>query len=136
MNRTIFIATAVALASLTACGGNDISASVSTDITGTTEPDVPDTAFGDAAEKCTITDAIADGGNSLIFDTEGEDEYEGHAYLGVVCVLVLLDMPESVMARLDNTRALDGTQTAEWNNYSMTWNYHPDSGLNLIVEEL
>ena len=126
---------------LAACGGGDApsakaSATTATTTTATTEPDAPNTAFGDAAKECSIIDAVADDGDSLIFDTEGEEDYTGHSYATVACVLVELDMPESVMARLDNTRALDGTQTADWGDYTMTWNYHPDSGLNLIIEEV
>lgn len=60
-------------------------------------------------------------------------EYDG--YLAALCVLFRLDMPDAVMTRMDNTRALDGTQEASWSVYSAWWTYHPDSGLNMVVED-
>lgn len=39
-----------------------------------------------------------------------------HGFLGVMCT------------------ALEGRQDAEWDNYSASWGYHPDSGLDIVVE--
>jgi hypothetical protein len=36
---------------------------------------------------------------------------------------------------MDNTRALDGMQTASWGNYEASWTYHPDEGLDVVVTE-
>lgn len=51
----------------------------------------------------------------------------------VTCLLGMLDAPSGVESRMENTRALDGTQESEWGDYSASWTYHPDDGLNLIV---
>lgn len=41
----------------------------------------------------------------------------------------------AVRQRMSHTRALDGTQTATSpDGYVATWNYHPDSGMTIIVE--
>lgn len=40
----------------------------------------------------------------------------------------------AVMERIQNTRALDGTQTAEGDGVTASWTYHPDDGLQLVVE--
>ena len=50
-------------------------------------------------------------------------------------VLVALDTPDSVVNRMSNTRALDGMQEATWGDFEATWTYHPDDGLDLIIEQ-
>jgi hypothetical protein len=40
----------------------------------------------------------------------------------------------AVMARIGNTRALDGTLSAEGREATVYWNYHPDHGLNLVFQ--
>lgn len=40
----------------------------------------------------------------------------------------------AVMQRIGNTRALDGTLTADGDGVSATWTYHPDDGLSLVIE--
>ena len=45
-----------------------------------------------------------------------------------------LEFSGSIMSRIGNTRALDGTQTAESEIASASWTYHPDDGLSLVVE--
>ena len=54
-------------------------------------------------------------------------------------MLTQLEIPSSVVSRIDATRALDGMQNTTWSagdeEWSATWNYHPDSGMTLIVEQ-
>lgn len=40
----------------------------------------------------------------------------------------------AVVGRMENTRALDGTLTADGDGVRASWTYHPDDGLNLVVE--
>lgn len=40
----------------------------------------------------------------------------------------------AVRARLGNTRAVDGTQSEETATVKATWTYHPDDGLNMVIE--
>lgn len=49
------------------------------------------------------------------------------------CILNELDVPDSVLAQIGATRALDGMQRAEWGTVKATWTYHPDDGLDLIL---
>lgn len=80
--------------------------------------------------------SLADDDHTLVIDTGG-DGYESGAdtFDGLVCILTELNTPTSVTAQMDNTRALDGMQTAEWGDFSASWTYHPDSGMNLIITE-
>lgn len=80
---------------------------------------------------------VGDEGNSLILRGAGEDDPEedrAAALLSLVCIVDEVDVPDSVMARLDATRALDGTQSATFDSYEATWSYHPQSGINFVVE--
>ncbi len=50
------------------------------------------------------------------------------------CIIKESGMPESVINRIDTTRALDGTLSDSWGNITVSWNYHPDIGLNMVFE--
>lgn len=45
-----------------------------------------------------------------------------------------LGFPSSVAARIGNTRALDGTLTADGAGVTASWTYHPDDGLSIVIE--
>jgi hypothetical protein len=80
--------------------------------------------------------SLADDDHTLVIDTEGADYESGvDTFDGLVCTLDELDTPVSVTAQMDNTRALDGMQTAEWDDFAASWTYHPDSGMDLIITE-
>ena len=90
-----------------------------------------------AVDACSATGkegvSIMDGGNSLNLQTAGE-ESTGTSVATVVCVLGGLDAPDSLYSKLESTRALDGTKSADWPGFTASWTYHPDNGLNIIVE--
>lgn len=97
----------------------------------------PNEAISAAVQTCQLTGStgitLMDGGNSVELETAGK-ESAGAPYTDVVCVLDGLKMPESVKARIGTTRSLDGMQQGTWPGYAASWNYHPDNGLNIIVE--
>lgn len=78
---------------------------------------------------------VGDGGTTLLLDHKGEDETAGASIEDVVCVLFGLGVPDSVVAQMDSTRALDGRQSASWDGYEVLWSYHPDTGIDMIVTE-
>ena len=49
------------------------------------------------------------------------------------CILNELDIPSSVRERMLITRAVDGAQHEEWNVYRVTWTYHPEDGLSVVL---
>jgi hypothetical protein len=65
---------------------------------------------------------------------DGAGKYYGPDVTDVYCVGENLGMPDSVTSRMGQTRALDGTQSAEWDTFSASWNYHPDDGLGVVFE--
>ena len=95
------------------------------------------TAMADAVETCDLTAdpwiELGDEGQSLSMQTDGE-ESPGADVADVVCVLGEIETPDSVLSRISNTRALDGRQSATWDNYSASWGYHPDNGLDIVIE--
>lgn len=86
-----------------------------------------------AAASCSVG-AVEDQGRTLFLDTRGEDFGSGSLeYADVLCVLEALDVPQSVLHRIGQTRALDGVQDAAWAEVAASWTYHPDDGLDIIV---
>ena len=72
------------------------------------------TALEAAAETCEIG-GIGDDGRSLTLDMEGDEPGTGDLDLGdIVCVLSELDVPDSVITKMDSTTSLDGRQEDEW----------------------
>lgn len=54
----------------------------------------------------------------------------------VRCVLVdYADVSDAALGKMQGTRALDGRQTARWTGFEASWTYHPDDGINLVLEE-
>jgi hypothetical protein len=89
--------------------------------------------LADASMTCDAG-TLADEDDTLLVDMAGEDPGTGEAtYDDVRCVLAELEAPQSLTARMGSTRALDGMQSATWSTYEVTWNYHPDDGLDLII---
>lgn len=73
---------------------------------------------------------IGDGGKTLIIDGAGSDALKGGASEQMqVCYVKALKTPDSVIAHIAGTRALDGRQTDQWGDISAAWTYHPDAGL-------
>lgn len=75
---------------------------------------------------------IADGGSTLILPGSGTNT-EGLPYFRQECVLKNLGAPESFLAQLQNSRALDGNLTGSWANVEASWTYHPNAGLDIIL---
>ncbi|PPG51986.1 hypothetical protein C5C24_05770 [Rathayibacter sp. AY2B3] len=95
------------------------------------------TAIESALETCDVSPggyfALGDDGTSLSMQTEGA-ESPGADLADVACVLSEVDVPDSVLTRIDSTRALDGRQEASWDDLDASWGYHPDNGLDLVLE--
>ena len=102
---------------------------------GDDEPVVHSTQLHLAHNACGVGD-LADGEHTMIIDTQGEEYGSGSAsFADALCVLNELGIPQSVLAQMEQTRALDGMQDAEWDSFGASWTYHPDDGLDLIITE-
>ncbi|SMX91239.1 hypothetical protein [Brevibacterium linens] len=92
--------------------------------------------MADGYETCSLgsVDGATLSADRLSVDFDGAGMYFGPDLADVYCLGDALGMPDSVSSRMGQTRALDGTQTAEWDSFSVSWNYHPDDGLGAIFE--
>jgi hypothetical protein len=86
-----------------------------------------------AAASCGATEKVQDKGTSISFDTQGKSESAGDPATAVTCVLKAMSAPSYVLEHILSTRALDGSQTDEWDGYQARWTYHPDAGLRLTL---
>lgn len=98
------------------------------------------TAIETAVEDCGLTDSagvsVGDDGLSVTLQTTGADNSYGAEVAELSCVLYGLDVSDSVVSRMDSTRALDGRQTGTWDIFDASWGYHPDDGVNVVIEEV
>ena len=88
----------------------------------------------EANRECGGNGELADGGRTLILEGKGTGDTEGMTFLDQVCTLRELDVPRSVVERIDQTRAMDGRQSADWDDIDASWTYHPSDGLSLLLE--
>lgn len=95
--------------------------------------------FDKAVEACGFENSIyarvGDNGASLTLDMKGEKDSAGLTYNQEFCVLDALNLPDSVSAKMGQTSALDGRQTADWDGIHASWGYHPDYGLDVILSK-
>lgn len=92
--------------------------------------------IADAYASCSLEDV--DGAtlssDEMSITISGAGEYYGPDIADIYCLGESLGMPDSVTSRMGQTRALDGTQSAEWDSFSASWNYHPDDSLGVVFE--
>lgn len=51
------------------------------------------------------------------------------------CVKRVAKFPTWLNEQIGMTRALDGMQKATYSSYTVTWNYHPDDGVNMTLRK-
>lgn len=81
---------------------------------------------------------VSKDGKSMMFNSGGENEYDykkGFRWTLLGAVFKKLDISSATVAKITNTRAIDGTQTDENDKIKLTWTYHPDNGLSIIFEK-
>ncbi|HEU5474873.1 MAG TPA: hypothetical protein VFV67_29870 [Actinophytocola sp.] len=95
----------------------------------------PEDSLKQISDECTLAASyfdIGDGGRTITLQGKGETS-PGLPWSQIECILDATRMPDSIRGRFGNTRAMDGMQTADWDKFSASWNYHPRSGVNLVI---
>lgn len=92
-----------------------------------------------AVETCGIDPdgyTVLDDGSAIELDTEGEDFLDSGTsnVVAYYCMLNELSVPEVTQQKMGRTRALDGTQSDTWDSLQASWSYHPDTGVNVLIE--
>jgi hypothetical protein len=97
-----------------------------------------DSRLSKAVETCGVAEAsgitFAEDGQSLVFDGKGEDDFTGGDFYDVECMLTALEAPSTVWAQMLQTSSMDGQQESDWDGISVSWSYHPRSGLDANFE--
>ena len=124
--------------SLVACGGNS-----SKEAEVTVDPvEEAKSKLSEAYETCCGGDdtdyaSLGCDGKSLTIDTKPDDRYysgEDDALSAIFAINAFLGLPSSLIDKMSSTRALDGMQSQDCGDYTVTWNYHPDNGMKVIYE--
>ena len=131
---------AVVVAGLLAVTGGIVTAVLmaTQDDGGSTSGLAPDvgTRLEIAADACGISGAVSDGGHTMTLSAVAAEEDPGPvSYTDFECVLTQLDTPQSVQSHMGQTRAMDGMQTNQWDDFEALWTYHPDNGINITITE-
>lgn len=95
-----------------------------------------ETTLAEAREACAPNSSridLGDDGHTLMIERAWAQENPGASNNQVVCLFDELGVPDSVVSRIEGTRALDGTQEADFGDYSAFWTFHPDDGLNMTI---
>ncbi|MDS1270688.1 hypothetical protein RIF23_10295 [Lipingzhangella sp. LS1_29] len=102
-------------------------------------------SFEAALEECGLEQGdsvrVLDGGDGLNLQTARTvnidgfrlENSDGVPVEDAECVLRALDVPDVVLSEIESTRALDGRMSAERDDVSATWSFHPDDGLDLAL---
>jgi hypothetical protein len=76
-------------------------------------------------------------GKTLVLDTKPKDgyfKYTSNATAAIMATNIYLGLPSSISEKMSSTRALDGMQSQNCGEYTVSWTYHPDNGLRVIYE--
>ncbi|MFC4019143.1 hypothetical protein ACFOW4_14495 [Micromonospora sp. GCM10011542] len=92
------------------------------------------TRLAAARQQCSSSASarLGDDDRTLTLHGDGK-ESAGLDYNVLECFWRALDVPDSVVAEIEATRALDGRQTGDWDGMHGSWSYHPDSGLQMVI---
>lgn len=85
----------------------------------------PSVDFAQVADKCGNRAAMMSGDDdSLSADITYYDGINGtDANEAYDCLVTEIDIPSSIVHKIDNTRTLDGTQSDTWDKTKITWSY-------------
>lgn len=118
MKRSLVIGAVIGLVfSLTACASFD--------------------TFTKAVETCGASDGVTvgDEGKTLVIDMMGETDYSGASLEDTVCLINAVGTPDFIISDIEATNSLAGRQDATFDGIDLTWDYHPDNGLDITFHK-
>lgn len=93
--------------------------------------------FASAVKTCgaSRSDAVVnDHGESMTIDTQGEEDYRGISTDELFCIVQALGAPRAVVSHMEQTTSMDGRQEESWDGVTMSFSYHPDRGMDAVLE--
>ena len=94
-------------------------------------------AFQKAYETCGSPSGISvsDAGKTLVIDGMNE-YYVGATISDTACVLNAVEVPSYILSNMDTTNSLMGRQSDVFSdNIDISWSYHPDNGLDIVIHK-
>lgn len=88
-----------------------------------------------ACDPTGLGTTVADGKKTLVINGAGKEDTSGVPVEGEACILRELGVTAAVLEHMTSTRALDGRQTDAWGGFKAAWTYHPDQGLDLVIQD-
>jgi hypothetical protein len=77
---------------------------------------------------------VSDGGKTLIINGQGEDSYGATIY-DTACVLSAVGTPTYILSNMETTNSLMGRQSDTFDGIDVSWSYHPDNGLDVVLNK-
>ena len=110
------------LISLTGCG---------------TPPPPPFLLFQKAYDTCGTPSGVtvSDEGTTITIDGNGDYQSYGADIYDIACVLSEVNTPTYIISNMDTTNSLMGRQTASFDGIDVSWSYHPDNGLDIVLHK-
>ena len=94
--------------------------------------------FQVATAQCDLEDTphvrLVDGGATLHLDQAGAENLPGLHAAQLACILGELDVPTSVLVRMESERELSTWPAAQWDNTWIEWSYAPDSSMTVTLK--
>lgn len=79
---------------------------------------------------------VSDEGKTITIDGNGEYEYSSASLGDTVCVLDAIATPSYILSNMETTNSLMGRQTESFgDNIDISWSYHPDNGLDIVIHK-
>jgi hypothetical protein len=95
------------------------------------------TALRTAYEACGQRGELSDGDRTLYLDMAGEKADSGTLNASDLgCIFGQLNTPDYVIHEMGQTTALNGRQSDTWRDFSASWTYHPDNGLDVLFRQV
>ena len=79
--------------------------------------------------------SVSDEGKTISVDTMGEEEYSGASYGDLVCIINAVGTPTYIYDGIMSVRAMDGRQTQEFDDFTVSYSYHPDHGMDIVFHK-
>lgn len=95
------------------------------------------TAISVAVADCNLEGrdgiSVSDGNKHLSIDTKGTGENSGASTQNAICLVQALQVPENVLAKLNDTKPDGTSHKEEWDQREITWEFSADKGIKMEV---
>jgi hypothetical protein len=77
--------------------------------------------------------SVSEGNKRLSIDTKGSADDSGASTQNAVCLVQALQVPEDVLAKLNETKPDGTSHKEEWDKREMTWEFSGDKGIKMDI---